>query len=122
MEHNVLVLDDDFQVRNSLVMHLEDEDFIVHTAESAEEAFNILDNRIVDLVIVDLRLPGLDGIDFISVAHERHSGLKFIIFTGSPEFHVPQGIFMLQCVSNTLFQKPLQDLSLITNEITKMLR
>ena len=118
----ILALDDDLQVRDSLVHHLEDADFDVLEADSAESALELLKIETVSLAIVDLRLPGMDGIEFIKEARDRFPGLKFIIYTGSLNFHVPSDIGPPEIVSGTLFQKPLLDLDEMTDEIMRMLK
>lgn len=121
MSNKVLVLDDDLQVRGSLVIHLEDEDYTVFEVGSSEEALEFLKTKDVALVIVDLRLPGMDGVEFIHSARVGRPTLKFIIYTGSPEFRIPAELATMKNVSNSVFLKPLSDLDVMTREIERML-
>ncbi|MGE4297111.1 MAG: response regulator [Desulfovibrionaceae bacterium] len=121
MPATILVLDDDLQVRFNLVAHLEDEDFDILEAGSSEDALTVLDDAEADLVIVDLRLPGMDGAAFIKTASARWPGLRFIVYTGSPEFRIPPNLTLLPNVSNTVFLKPLSDLDHLVSEIRRML-
>ena len=66
----VLVVDDESCIRNSLVNYLEDRGCKVVSAESAEEALETLRTEAVDVAIVDIRLPGMDGNGLIFAAHE----------------------------------------------------
>lgn len=118
----ILALDDDYQVRNSLAKHLEDEDYDVLEAPSAEEALELLEQEVVDLAIVDLRLPGMDGVEFIKVARMHWTDLKFIIYTGSLNFHLQPNLWPKEIVSPVLFQKPLLDLDGMVEEIERMLQ
>lgn len=121
MTHSVLVLDDDTHVRESLVISLEDEDFEVYEAESSERALNFLDTSRVDLVIVDLRLPGMNGTEFINSASVKWPEIKFVIYTGSPEFSVPATLSERPNVSNSVFLKPLPSSDVLIDEIRRML-
>ncbi len=121
MLFNVMVLDDDDQVRESLRDYLEDQELSVHETSSSEEALRALEEVVPDIIIVDLRLPGMDGIKFIMTARSRWPELKFIIYTGSPEFKIPTELATLPDISNVVFLKPLPDLSRMMAEIRRML-
>lgn len=121
MAHKILILDDDLQVRDSLAIALEDEGFAIEQAGSSEEALAFLEQELADLVIVDLRLPGMDGLRFIVVAKEKCPGLKFIVYTGSPEFQVPSSLVSDPNVSNTIFLKPIHDFDSLVDEIHRLL-
>ena len=121
MAHTILVLDDDKHVRESLVMQLEDEGFTVFEAASAEDALALLTTNPLDLVVVDLRLPGMYGTEFIDVARVQWCDLKFIIYTGSPEFRIPAELAGESAISNAVFLKPLSDCESLISEIRRML-
>ncbi|WP_419782025.1 response regulator [Maridesulfovibrio sp.] len=121
MSHSILVLDDDVHVRESLAIGLEDEDFDVYEAGSSEEALSFLNGQKVDLVVVDLRLPGMNGTDFINEARQRWPELKFVIYTGSPEFSIPVDLAEVPSVSNSIFLKPLPTCEVMVSEIRRML-
>ncbi|WP_320174176.1 response regulator [Maridesulfovibrio sp.] len=121
MSHSILVLDDDIHVRESLAISLEDEEFEVYEAGSSEEALKFLEAQPVDLVVVDLRLPGMNGTDFIKEARQKWPELKFIIYTGSPEFSIPVDLAEVPCVSNSIFLKPLPTCDVMVSEIRRML-
>lgn len=83
-EIRVLVIDDEEGIRCSLKSFFEDEGFLVWTVSSAEAAEEFLDKNEVDIAIVDLRLPGIDGYQFIQKRYDINQNLRFIIYTGSP--------------------------------------
>lgn len=116
----ILILDDDEAVRISLESYLEDCGFICFPVASAEEALKLLNQQLVDLAIVDLRLPGIDGINFISIAHSRWPNMKYIIFTGSVDIVVPEGISKIKEVAETIFIKPIDDLNKFVLEIKNL--
>jgi len=63
MARNILIVDDDSLLRRSLSFHLEQGGYQVHTAASAEDALAYMKRVPPDLVILDIGLPGMDGLD-----------------------------------------------------------
>lgn len=63
MSSRILLVDDDALMRRSLSFNLERADYEVVTAASAEDALAIARNRPPDLVLLDINLPGMDGLD-----------------------------------------------------------
>jgi two-component system KDP operon response regulator KdpE len=59
----ILAVDDERQIRRSLQVNLEAKGYEVLTAETGEEALQIVSHRPPDLALVDLMLPGMDGIE-----------------------------------------------------------
>ncbi len=59
----ILAVDDERQIRRSLQVNLEAKGYEVITAETGEEALQIISHRLPDLALVDLLLPGMDGIE-----------------------------------------------------------
>lgn len=116
----ILIIDDDESVRISLKLHFEDCGFEVFAVESAEEALKILGLEQVDSAIVDLRLPSMDGVEFIRHAAIVQPGMKCIIFTGSPAASIPKEILEMASVSEKLFFKPVMDLSVISDEVLRI--
>ncbi len=58
---NILVVDDERQIRRVMRVALEEEDYHVVEAKSGEEALTVLSNEKVDLVLLDLNMPGMGG-------------------------------------------------------------
>ncbi|MFP4548861.1 MAG: response regulator [Fidelibacterota bacterium] len=119
-EISILVLDDDEAVRFSLFSYLEDCGYNVLTSETAEDALQKIKEEQVDVVIVDLRLPGIDGDVFIEQTYQENPNLGYIIYTGSTEFTVSEKIVNLDQVYNEIFFKPVTDISLIEEAINNI--
>jgi len=94
--------------------------FSVNTAQTAEEALDLMENTLMDAVIVDLRLPGIDGIEFIKRASVKWPQTRHIIYTGSPEAAVPQDIPAMDCVSSLIFFKPIDKLTKLSDEVIRI--
>lgn len=105
----VLVVDDHASLRRNVLAMLEDEGFLVIGAESGEEGLVCLDRFAANVALVDMRLPGIDGNEFIQRAHRSHPALKFIVLTGSMDYVLPDEIAALGLSSASVFMKPLAD-------------
>jgi len=78
---SVLVVDDEKNMRRSLQTLLGGDGYEVLTAESAEEALNLLASREFFMVISDARLGGMSGYEFLSQAHRRWPELPVLMLT-----------------------------------------
>jgi DNA-binding NtrC family response regulator len=63
-------------------MLLEGEGYTVVSAEAGEEALQILQQSHIDLVVTDMRMPGMNGIELLKNIRQRHGDLGVIILTG----------------------------------------
>ncbi len=118
---NVLIIDDDPTIRFSLSSHFSDYDYNVYEADDAEEGLEIMIKETIDAVIVDLRMPGISGDQFIRETYEDYQKTAFIIHTGSTEFTYPEDFNSLKRVSEKVFLKPVFDLEEMNMEIEKLL-
>lgn len=105
----VLVLDDHASLRRNLKALLEDEGFAVMEAGSGEEALLIVRATAVDAVIVDIRLPGMNGNAFIETAHAIRPSLHFVIHTGTVDYVVPDELRRIGLTEDSVFYKPVSD-------------
>lgn len=67
MSQKILVIDDDHLVVKTIGKLLEAEGYEVITSESGQEALTIIENDSLDLVISDIRMPGMNGVETINV-------------------------------------------------------
>lgn len=105
-----MVLDDNDAVRESLEAFFEDRRGLVFPAATAEEALEILQSEKPDGATVDIRLPGMDGNDFLRKASELQPNIACVIITGSPEYRLPDDIGSMPHVAALVFAKPVSDL------------
>jgi DNA-binding response OmpR family regulator len=78
---NILLVDDDALMRRSLAFHLEQAGYQVRTAASAEDAIETVRYAPPDLVILDIGLPGKDGLEALREIKAQHN-LPVIFLTG----------------------------------------
>ena len=79
--NTILIIDDDDQLRKSFVKLLTEEGYRVVAAASAEAGLRLLPEVAPDLVILDVRLPGMNGLDAYRAIHGMESKLPVIIMT-----------------------------------------
>jgi DNA-binding response OmpR family regulator len=72
LSKRILLVDDDALLRRSLAFNLEQNGFQVRTAASAEEALAALQQNPPDLVILDIGLPGMDGMEALKQMREKY--------------------------------------------------
>lgn len=113
----ILIIDDEVSLLKSLIAFFEDEGFIVWGAESGETGLEILQNERMDAVIVDMRLPGIDGNETILRAHSQQPSLIFLIYTGSTDYQLPASLLALGITQDMVFSKPQPDLAVLTHAV-----
>lgn len=78
---NILIVEDEDTLRDSLQRILKREGYEVETAGSSEAALRILDSRRSDVILSDIILPGMDGLEFMRQCKEKYPGTTIIIMT-----------------------------------------
>ena len=80
-QFGILIVDDEFGVRDSLSRWLADDNYKVDTAASAAEALKKLDTDLWDVILVDLKMPGMDGIELLQRIREISEQIIVVIIT-----------------------------------------
>ncbi|UCG38278.1 MAG: response regulator [bacterium] len=83
MGKKILVVDDENLVRWSVKRYLEAEGYQTLEASSGQEALRILDMENVGVMITDLMMPGMDGVELIRRARARQPHLSVLVITAS---------------------------------------
>jgi two-component system response regulator AtoC len=81
MRSRVLVVDDEPSIRKVLQAHLSRDGHVVDAAADGAEAIDRLGNEPYDLVISDLKMPGVGGLELLAFVRENHPGLPLIVIT-----------------------------------------
>lgn len=81
MISHILVVDDDADVRESFVLALDDTEYHVDTAESAEEGIKKEKNRKYDLIFLDLKMPGMSGVEALKIIRAENQITPICIIT-----------------------------------------
>lgn len=102
----ILILDDEESIRQSIAAFMEDEGLVVFEAGSAEEALAVLKENHIFGAVVDIRLPGEDGNNFMAQARKINPEIRLIVNTGSADYIPPDDVKKLGISSERIFIKP----------------
>lgn len=84
---HILVVDDDKNTRRLLTAVLEAESYSVSTAENGEDALAVLDKTHVDLIVLDIMMPKMDGYELTTLLRETNNDLPILMLTAK---HLPE--------------------------------
>lgn len=118
----VLVIDDEDAVRKLLCHFLEDSGFAVTAARSGEEALELVTAHPFHAAIVDIRLPDMDGDEFIRRAHAVRPGIRYLIHTGSLEYSITEELAAIGISEEHIIYKPVRDMRSISSIIVQTLK
>ena len=76
---HILVVDDDKNTRRLMQAVLETENYTVSTAENGEEALDVLEREHIDLVVLDIMMPKMDGYAFTSAIREGNNDMPILM-------------------------------------------
>lgn len=109
MRMHLLVVDDDPIIRELIQAHFLERGFIVYAATNGAEALNLLQRLRIDICIIDLQMPGMNGHELLTCIRARTPLIRTIVVTGAATHHD-----VLQCLSEGAFSfvtKPLDDMA-----------
>ncbi|HEX9454527.1 MAG TPA: sigma-54 dependent transcriptional regulator [Candidatus Binatia bacterium] len=92
---NVMVVDDDPSVRQQLQRLFAENGYSAVAVPSAEEALHRLDDDDTDFIITDIKLPGMDGVEFISRTCQKFPDLPVIAITGYADIQTAVDVLKL---------------------------
>ncbi|OQX92802.1 MAG: hypothetical protein B6D58_01060 [candidate division Zixibacteria bacterium 4484_95] len=78
----ILIVDDERRMCDSLKTLLEIEGYSILAVSDSEEAVNLINNENFDLVITDIKMPGISGLDILKRARKKDPSLEVILITG----------------------------------------
>jgi len=81
---NALIVDDDQEVRNTLSAILENENYLVETAENGKKAIRLCEKTPFDFALIDIELPDIKGTELLHILNEKQPKMVRIIITGHP--------------------------------------
>jgi DNA-binding NtrC family response regulator len=113
----LLILDDDETIRFNMKLYLEDEGFECADAGDSEAAFLITRKGGFALSIVDLRLPGINGEDYIKKSYVLNPEMKYLIHTGNTQYILPKELSKLGINREDVFYKPVESFDIIVKKI-----
>src|SRR5688572_6900247 len=85
----ILVVDDESSARNAIIRLLKHEGYVVTGAENGRAALDALEAGAPDLILLDLMMPELDGLEMLEILnkHPRWKALPVVVLTGISDVH-----------------------------------
>ncbi|MCO6060343.1 SpoIIE family protein phosphatase [Pseudomonas sp. MOB-449] len=115
----LLIIDDDEVVRASLAAYLEDSGFSVRQASNGLQGLQVFEQERPDLVICDLRMPQVDGLELIRRISELESETPVIVVSGAGV--MSDAVEALRLGAADYLIKPLEDLAVLEHSVRRAL-
>ena len=106
----LLVIDDEASTRDLLKLSLESDGYTVFTAEDGAKGLEIFARENPPVVLTDIKMPGMDGIEVLRRVKEQNPDSEVIVITGHGEMNL--AIQALQLEASDFINKPISDESL----------
>jgi len=113
----ILVVDDERLARISLADFLQEAGYETEVASDGESAIRLQQKQPFDVCIVDIRLPGIDGVETILSLHRIEPQTRFIVYTGSPQFALSPALKKIGLSRNYVVRKPVFDMTVFVRLI-----
>jgi PAS domain S-box-containing protein len=107
MEKEILVVDDERDICEVLDISLSDIGYRVHTAENGEEALRVFEEVNPPIVLTDIRMPGIDGIELLRRIKEKNPETEVIMITGHGDMDI--AIKSLKLEATDFITKPINE-------------
>ena len=78
----ILVVDDNALNRDALSRRLERKGYVVLMAEDGYRALGMVGQQAIDLILLDIMMPGITGLDVLKVLRQNHSSARFTHYYG----------------------------------------
>ncbi len=115
----LLIIDDDAPVRQSIVAYLEDSGFEVLEATDGPSGLAAFREQTPELVITDLRMPGLDGLQVLQALHEDAPDLPVIVISGAGV--MGDVVSALRLGASDYLIKPIVDMEMLVHSVRRAL-
>lgn len=118
-QETILIIDDEISVRESLSAFLKDEGYQVFSADNGRNGLDLFFREAVDLVLTDLRMPGIDGLEVMERIHGHNPDIPMLVVSGAGKRQ--DIIKALQMGAKDYITKPIQNLDMIRHVVEKAL-
>lgn len=115
---SILIIDDNDSIRLSLSSYLEDMGYYVFDASNGSEGIKIIDSENPDIVLTDIYMPGVSGIDVLQYIKENSSETPVIVISGAGE--IDSVVSALRWGAWDYITKPIEDLNFLSYTIDKV--
>ncbi|UTA48988.1 response regulator [Simiduia sp. 21SJ11W-1] len=115
----LLIIDDDTIVRQSIVVYLADSGFEVIEAANGQQGLTLFFQETPDIVLTDLRMPGIDGLQVLRRIHEESPNTPVMVISGAGV--VTDVVEALRLGASDYMIKPVVDMEMLVHSIDKSL-
>lgn len=115
----LLIIDDDTLVRQSIATYLQDSGFEVSEAASGAEGLRSIQTNPPELIITDLRMPDIDGLNVLQQLHEQNPDLPVIVISGAGV--MTDVVAALRLGARDFLIKPIVDMEVLVHSVRKAL-
>ena len=116
MTEKILLVDDEEEFVNTLAERMRNRGMNVSTSTSAVEALGKIEDESFDAVVLDLMMPGFDGLQALKIIKEKRPEIQVILLTGHAS--VRSGVEAIKLGATEFLEKP-ADIELLTEKIKR---
>jgi YesN/AraC family two-component response regulator len=117
MKGNILIVDDEIEIREMLARHFSFDGYTILQAADGREALDVLETIKVDVVISDIVMPRLTGVEMLETIRAEYPMVRIVMMTG----YVTQS-HLLKCMTHhadTVIFKPIEDLKEMEDAVNR---
>ncbi|MCK5096508.1 MAG: response regulator [Desulfobacteraceae bacterium] len=115
----ILTIDDEAYIRQSIKSYLEDFDFTIFEAENGEKGLEIFNSNKIDLILLDLRMPKMNGLQVLKAIKKKSPDTPLIVASGTG--NISAVVEALHLGAWDYILKPIEDMNVLYHAITKCL-
>jgi serine phosphatase RsbU (regulator of sigma subunit) len=119
MKARLLIIDDEAMVRDSMEAYLEDSGYSVVAVDSGRAGLEILKTQEIDLILCDLRMPNLDGLQVLQQVKQRSENIPFIVVSGAGV--MDDVVQALRLGASDYLVKPIIDMVMLEHSVQRNL-
>jgi sigma-B regulation protein RsbU (phosphoserine phosphatase) len=119
MKARLLIIDDEAMVRDSMEAYLEDSGYSVLAVDSGQAGLEILETQEVDLILCDLRMPNLDGLQVLQKVKQRSHNIPVIVVSGAGV--MDDVVQALRLGASDYLVKPIIDMVMLEHSVQRNL-
>ena len=113
----VLIIDDEPEIRSMFANILEGKGYATVCAKNGADGLLALDKYPIDIVLSDVKMPVLDGVEFLKGARLKYKILPIFLMTGYSKYSKSE---LLELGATGCFEKPNVDIDLFLAELSKL--
>lgn len=119
MDKRIMIIDDEIDICKEVAAYLQEQGYEAYFATTGEEGFKLIEKRNPHLLLLDIRLPKMDGLEILKQVNERYPNMVVIVISGAQDVEAARKA--IEYGACEYITKPIQMDSLIKNFIRPIL-